>query len=355
MSVVLPQSLAIALATIRRERILPASGEVIVRPGQKVEPMDVVARVSRPRGYRSLNVARALGVRAEELASLVVVAPGDRVAKGDALARRQRMLRKHVYKSPEDGVVAAVSNGRIVIEKTPEVLELRALVRGTVISAMAGYGVVVETYGAMVQAAWGSGKEAYGVIKTVTSATGEPMTGDVIDVSCRGAIIVGGGVVEESAFKQAEAMQVRALVAGSLPSRLASRALALPFPVVITEGFGNIPMAEVIFTLLHSNEGRECAVDGHTPGTGDGGRPDIIISLPVSAPPPPLPVHGTPVKEGSRVRALRAPYLGAVGEVRALHDRAEALPTGAYLPGAEVDLEGHGVVFVPYANLELIS
>lgn len=227
--------------------------------------------------------------------------------------------------------------------------------RGTVISAMAGYGVVIETYGAMIQAAWGSGKEAFGVIKAVTAGVGDPLTADVIDVSCRGAILVGGGTLEESALKQAAQMQVRGLVAGSIHARLASATLDLPFPVVVTEGLGVLPMAEAIFSLLQSNEGRECALDGRTPGGADGGRPDIIVPLPVTSAPPPLPLHGSPVKVGSRVRALRAPYTGAVGDVKVLHDRARPLPIGEHLPGADVDLEGHGVVFVPYANLELIN
>ncbi len=358
MAVTLPQSLAIPLATIRRERILPAQGEVTVRPGQKVEPMDVVARVSRPRGYRSINVARRLNVRPDEVAEIAQVNPGDPVKKGDRLTKGKGGFlgggRKYI-KSPVDGVVAAVGNGRMVIEVAPEIIELRALVRGSVISAMAGYGVVIETYGGFVQAAWGSGKEAYGVIKVVTPMPGDPLTGDAIDVSCRGAVLIGGGTIEESAIKQAVQMQARGLVAGSIPARLARKSFDLPFPIVVTEGIGKIPMADAIFSLLRSNEGRECAVDGRTPGTVDGGRPDIIIPLPVNSPPPPLPGHSTPLQVGAKVRALRAPYLGAVGEVKVLHEHARPLPTGAYLSGAEVDLEGHGVVFVPFANLEWVG
>lgn len=357
MPVTLSQSLIVPLATIRRERMLPAAGEVAVRPGQKVEPMDVVARVSRPAGYRTLDIAGRLGVRPDKVADVMVVGPGDKIAKGEPLARKKYgwFGRVRTLKSPVDGVVAAVGSGRAVIELTQEVVELRALVRGTVISAMAGYGVVIETTGGLIQAVWGSGKEAYGVIKVVTDAPGEPLTNDVIDVSCRGAILVGGGVLEDSAIKQAVQMQVRGLIVGSLPARLVNAVTELPFPVVITEGFGTGPMAMPIFDLLKSNEGRECALDGRRPGAPEGGRPDIIIPLPVGTTPPTLSTQARLPQVGSRVRALRMPYLGAVGVVTALHDRARPLPTGAYLAGAEVDLEGHGVVFVPYANLELLS
>jgi hypothetical protein len=358
MAATLPQSLIVPLATIRRERQLLGPGEIAVRPGQKVEPLDVVARVQRSQGYRTVDVARSLKLRPSELEAALAVAPGDTVAKGDALARRRAGLfgRTRTLKSPVDGVVAAIGNGRVVIEIAPETVELRALVRGTVISAMSSYGVVIETHGALIQAAWGSGKEAYGVIKIASDAPGQPLTGDDIDVSCRGTILVGSGRLEESAIRQAVQMQVRGLIGGSLPADLARAALELPFPLVVTEGLGNIAMAEAAFTLLRTNEGRECAVDGRTPGqAGGSGRPDIIIPLPVLAVPPLLSQHGQPVRVGARVRALRQPYQGAIGEVKTLHDRARPLPTGALLPGAEVDLEGHGVVFVPYANLELIG
>jgi hypothetical protein len=357
MPVTLPQSLVVPLATIRRERILPAAGEVTVRPGQKVEPMDVVAQVSRSQGYRTVEIAQRMNVRADEVVSIMVVSPGDKVAKGEPLARRKMGTfgRMRTLKSPVDGVVAAIGNGRVVIEITPEVVELRALVRGNVISAMTGYGVVIETTGALVQAAWGSGKEAYGVIKAVTAAPGEALTEAQIDVSCRGAILVGGGTLEESAIKQAVQMQVRAVIVGSFRSNLVGVMLDLPFPVVATEGFGVLAMSDPVFDLLRTNEGRECAVDARTPGGPDGGRPDIIIPLPVATLPPQVPMHGSPVKVGARVRALRAPYMGAVGEVKTLYDHARPLPTGAHLPGAEVEIDGHGVVFVPYANLELVS
>jgi hypothetical protein len=158
-------------------------------------------------------------------------------------------------------------------------------------------------------------------------------------VSCRGAILVGGGTLGESAIKQAVQMQVRAVIVGSFRSNMAAGLMDLPFPVVATEGFGVLAMSDPVFNLLRSNEGRAVRVDARTPGGPDGGRPDLIIPLPVASLPPQVPLHGSPVKVGSRVRALRAPYMGAVGEVKTLYDRARPLPTGAHLPGAEVEID----------------
>ena len=50
------------LVTIRRERVLPAPGEVLVHQGARVEPITIVARAEIPDHYYILNVAQTLGV-----------------------------------------------------------------------------------------------------------------------------------------------------------------------------------------------------------------------------------------------------------------------------------------------------
>ena len=49
------------------ERLLPHAGEVAVSKGQKVSPVQVVARASEPQGFAILPAAEMLGVAPDEV------------------------------------------------------------------------------------------------------------------------------------------------------------------------------------------------------------------------------------------------------------------------------------------------
>jgi hypothetical protein len=70
-------------------------------------------------------------------------------------------------------------------------LELTAYLAGTVSNVLAGRGVVIETTGALVQAALGFGGESYGVLQAVSKRATDPIKARAIDVSLHGAIVVG--------------------------------------------------------------------------------------------------------------------------------------------------------------------
>jgi hypothetical protein len=115
-----------------------------------------------------------------------------------------------------------------------------------------------------------------------------------------------------------------------------------------------VPMSSVIFELLRSNAGREASISGVTRLRWGTVRPEIIIPLQRRGATPPPQVRGA-LKIGAQVRVIRQPYLGSVGQVVSLPFQPRAVDSGARLRGAEVELEGKGRVFVPYANLELIG
>jgi hypothetical protein len=50
-----------ALTTIRRERLLPTPGQVLVEVGEMVGAADVVARCQLPGEVRVIDISRALG------------------------------------------------------------------------------------------------------------------------------------------------------------------------------------------------------------------------------------------------------------------------------------------------------
>jgi len=83
-------------------------------------------------------------------------------------------------------------------------------------------------------------------------------------------------------------------------------------------------------------------------------RPEVVIPLPAAARPPREADLGAALATGARVRMVRAPYLGAVGQVVAIPDHARTIPTGARVRGAMVDIGQSAPVFVPLANLEIL-
>lgn len=373
--------MVISQATIRRARVLPTPGEITIRVGQRVEPPDVIGRAALPGGYRVIPIARLLGVPGERLAEVCTHRIGDSVKAGDVLARGRSLPWPRVVRAPADGVIQAFSDGRIILEVAPQLIELRAGLRGVVVSIigetrqasvatglkpgagppMRGQEVVIETKGALVQGAWGSGQESYGLLKVIVTAPDEPLGPEAIDVGCHGCIVVGGSTLSEATLRQAQQMQVRGLVVGSLPADLREATMDLPFPVLVIDGYGGQrPMAGPVFEVLKANNEHEAVLNAQQPGRWDAGQPELIVPLTIAGTEQ-LPVDsGLPADRqltvGTRVRVLRAPYAGAIGTIKALYERPRPLPTGGRSPGADVDLGSQkaGVVFIPYVNLQPI-
>jgi hypothetical protein len=54
-------------------------------------------------------------------------------------------------------------------------------------------------------------------------------------------------------------------VLGGLSPELVPQVEQLPFPVVVTEGIGTMPMSEPVFQLLQTNDGREASISWTNP------------------------------------------------------------------------------------------
>lgn len=113
------------------------------------------------------------------------------------------------------------------------------------------------------------------------------------------------------------------------------------------------PMAEPLFQLLQQAEGREASLFGQSSGA-EGNRPEIIIPLPVNQSLESLASQMPVLAAGDQVRILRAPYAGQVGRVAAIHAQPRRSTIGIQTPGADVELDGGEVVFIPMANLDLL-
>jgi len=336
------------MTVIRRERLLPVRGTVLVNVGEFVEPLDIVARAELITDFRVVDVARELSLLGQDIAPYLLKAEGDEVEEGEVIAARRRMggLLRQVSRSPIRGRVMTISGGRVLISAPPVPLELHAYLKGRVARVMPSYGVVIETTGALIQGLWGMGGESSGVLKMAVEKPHQPLVAEVIDVGCYGTILVGGSSVSAEALYRAQEMQVKGIVVGGVEAYIQD--LSLSIPIVATEGLGKAPMSSPVFDLLREHEGKEASIS-----TGNGRlRPEIIIPLPAGEESPP-PSGEEFIKEGLTVRITRAPYQGEVGKIKGCPPRPMLTDLGVRLRVVEVQLR-EGTVFVPLANIEIL-
>ncbi len=343
------------LTNIRRERILPAPGEVLVNAGDPVEPSDVVARTKQPGDFRIIQAARLIDVPVSQLKKFLKVEVGEQVEEGQVIAKRG-WLPPRTVKSPIDGTVTACGVGRVLIEAPPTRFDLRAYVNGVVSNVVPPHGLVIETTGALIQGIWGAGGESFGILKSMVKNPDEILYAKAIDPSCHGMILIGGAGIEDMAvIEQAQSFQVRGIVLGGISPQLAPKLKLMNIPIVVTEGIGATQMAAPIFEMLQSNEGRDAAISGKLQPGWDVIRPEIIIPLPPEAEIPSAQLElGTPLQEGAQVRLVRAPYMGAIGAVVNIPTTEQKIQTGAKVQVAQVDLGQKEPVTVPLVNLEVL-
>jgi hypothetical protein len=334
------------LATIRRERLLPQPGYVLVNEGEHIESGTVVAQTETFVKHYYYDLTQRLGVSAGEVDRFIRAQVGVALEKGDLIAQRPTMLGfgSLTLRAQAKGTVVDVFNGKLLFAVTGSEIQVRAGFPGLVTNVNPDWGVMMEASGALVQAMWGTGKQEYGVLKMLVNDPAQPLATELLDASCKGAIIVAGRSDEKG---------LRGLILGSMPASLIKLARNLSFPIVLVEGFGQAAMSPNAWTLFVDHNSREAFVDARPPDRWEGRRPEVIIPLPNPGGSVPLPADGQPVTQGKRVRILRAPYAGAVGTVALLPPRMAELPSGVQAHVAHVDVPERGTIVVPLANVEI--
>ena len=345
------------LVTIRRERLLLVAGEVVVRVGEMVGPADVVARCQLPGSVRVVDVSRALRLPRHRAGRYVLKSTGDNVQANEPIAVPGGLFGRlrRGCRSPVDGQIVDVRDGLILITSAGTTFELAAHLKGQVTNIMPSRGVVISAAGALIQGFWGTGSEAEGVLKLVVDSPQKPLRAKLVDVSCQGTIVVGGRILDEATLDQAVEAKVRGMIVGSVDAVLIPRLRALPFSLVVTEGFGTLPMSEPVFSLLHSNMGREAMVNAETSTRWGARRPEVLIPLRADDSTPEDLRHPRPLRVGDLVRVLRAPHLGMLGTVVDLPERPQTLESGSRVPAVLVELDDvDQPAIIPAVNVELV-
>jgi hypothetical protein len=341
------------LVIIRRERVMPTRGTITARLNQKVQPAEIVGRATLSPVHYLFDIAHGLGLTPARADRFLRREAGEKVSGGDILAGPVGWMRR-IVRAPEEGRIVLQGDGRLLFEGLGEGFEMRAGLPGTIIGMDPELSVTVETVGALVEGMWGNNKQEYGVLRMATAGNATPLTTADLNFDMRGAIIVAGRLEDANLFRGLASTQVRGVIAGSMSAALIPAAMDSSMPVILTEGFGRIPMNTAIFELFATNVGREANLNAKQADRWSICRPEVIIPLPAVGSAD-VPEEGVRLVSGRRVRVLRAPYAGMVGTVVSLPEGLHALPNGIRAECAEVELGDAGLVYVPVVNLDILE
>jgi hypothetical protein len=298
-------------------------------------------------------VAQALGVSPAAADRLIRCKADDHLAASTEIAVGKGIFPRSVA-APREGRVIVVGDGQVLMAVGEAKLELRAGIPGTVVEIIQNRGAVIQTAGALVQGVWGNGRIDSGLLVNLIEQPDGVLTAGRLDVSMRGFVILGGMVKDAETLKAAGELPVRGLILSSLYPSLIPLAREMRYPIIVTEGFGLLPMNSVAYKLLSTNTKREVTVNAEARDRYSGACPEIIISLPTAAEPPALREQET-FAPGLQVRMRRPPSLGMIGSIVVIKPGLTTLPSGLRAPAAEVKLENGETVVAPLINLEVVG
>lgn len=343
------------LALIRRECVLPeGAGDVHLETsiGARVGLKDVLVRGAYPAAVRVLDGVAELKLRrASELPDCLQVMVGDHVTQGQVLGQKRR--RK--LTAPVDGLVVLIEHGRVLIEEDPVPVEVTAGVNGQVLEADPSRGVLVETYGALLQGVWGNGKRALGVLRPEPNA-GLDVAGDALGIQYRGAIVVTKRRLKAAGIALMESQGIAGLIAPSMEADALDLALNAPGPILLTEGFGTARLNPSIQQFLAEFEGKQATLDAVRPALTVLSRPEVILTVPlpsVDRPAPPL-IH-LAMQTGMPVRVMRSDGSSITGQIIGLPEEPQVLENGLQVSCATVELITGERAAVPLANIEVFG
>lgn len=359
--------------TIHHKRVLPISGRILVDIDDIVTAKQVVAETFMPGDVIPVNLANLLSVPPADIPECCEVKEGDFIEAGDILGRTKGIfgLFKNECFCRDSGTVETISDvtGQIILRGPKHPVNVLAFLPGKVIEIIKDQGVVIKSEVSYVQGIFGIGGETFGRIRIATHSSEEILTADLISSDMKDSVIIGGARMTAEAIEKALDVGAAGIVSGGIDDEDLKEFLGydlgvaitgsenLGLTMIITEGFGDIAMAERTFNLLHSYEGAEASINGTTQIRAGVIRPSISIPVDSAAPREKKEaVHTSGILEiGFPVRIIRDPYFGQIGKIHQLPSEPQVLASGSKARVLEVLFSSGEPVTIPRANVELIE
>jgi hypothetical protein len=358
--------------TVANRRSLPLLGEVIVKKGAVLKAEDIVAKTYLPGKVLAVNAVNRLGIQPKDLREYMLKKEGDPVQKDEIIAETKPWVKmlKSVLLSPITGTIETISavTGQILMREPPKPIQVFAYVDGTVTEVMEKEGVVMETTATFVQGIFGVGGETVGELAMAVDTPDDILTAECIQPAHKDKIIAGGSFIRHDAIDKAKSVGVRGIIVGGFDDEVLKKLLGydlgvaitgteeIGITIIITEGFGEIPMAQRTFELLKSRSGAKTSINGATQIRAGVVRPEIIIPFTSNT-----SGEGTDkqtdrgMEIGDAVRVIRVPYFGRIGRIKTLPFSPQTIETEATVRILEIEFPDGSTAIVPRTNVEMIE
>jgi hypothetical protein len=366
-----------ATTIVRKARMLPIQGKVLVKQGNEVEADTVVARTFILGDVQVVNVAGLLGIDVWETSEYMLKKEGEEVEEEEPIAMIKSffgLLKRYAF-APVSGTIERVSDitGQILIRESKVPLEVDAYIQGKVVKILPTEGAIIETPAAFIQGIFGVGGERKGKLMIMVDTPREILTVREIESRCKGRILVGGALVTYDALQKAAKVGARGIVVGGIDDHDLTNFLGykigvaitgqedIPLTLIITEGFGEMAMSEKTFSLLKEFDGRLASINGATQIRAGVMRPEIVVPRPELTRKElgDLEDKGEFLEKGllpdTPIRIIREPYFGALGVVSKLPVPLKKVETESDVRVLEAELDDGRRVIVPRANVEIIE
>lgn len=363
----------VAKTLVAKERRLPMIGEVHVKKGDRVVADDIVASTDLPGNVFPLNIANVLGCEPKEINDFLVKKEGDKLEKDEVIAETQGIFGwfKTLVRSPIKGQIDSLSDvtGQAILREPPIPVQVKAYVDGVVDDIYENEGVKVDTVATFIQGIFGIGGEVTGELVMVSKSAGEVLDAKDIMPEHKNKIIVGGSLVTAKALEKAVEVEAKGVIVGGYDAHDLKEFLGYDLGVaitgteekgitlVVTEGFGKIPMAAKTYGLLKAAEGKKTSIHGATQIRAGVIRPEVVIPMEFDN-------IGDDAKEaissgmniGGMVRIIRQPHFGEVAKIVGLPEKPVKVQSEAKVRVVEIETVSSGEkITLPRANVEIIE
>ena len=261
----------------RVEKINFDSGTIIMR-----EIQDYSAKP------KTINIAKKLNIKPKLITRYLKKNLGDFVFAGDILASRVIDVQdgKHpmLVSVPTTGTIKKIDTekGTVTIQYDKEPYLRYAGVYGKIAEIEPGHSATISFEGSTLKGIIGFGNEAWGRLKYLKEHK------DILQCN-ENEIVVIPGKIDIRFLNKAEKQKVKGVIAASIDNKELvdftgeeiGVALTgnenIPFPLILTEGFGDFMMDADYDNFFKQNEGNLIYINGHTQIRAGVTRPKMIV------------------------------------------------------------------------------